>query len=1024
MSEEKNERRTKAQLLAEIEQLRWRLEEAEQTLDAIRHGEVDGLVVIGPQGEQVFSLSGAEHVYRVIIETMNEAALTVTPDGTILFCNQRFCELLKVPTRAVMGRKVTAFVAGPQQAPLKKLLADAQTRPVQRRLTLRAEDGAEVPVQLAASFLQTDDSPSICLVASDLTELEASANSIRVLREHQQALEESEARFRAIFESSQDAVILMDDEGICVQANPAAQAIFDRSPAQLLGKRVFDFFGWPMSFAALWQSFLAQGSFRTELQMMGDACGHVRHVDCCAVANILPGRHLSVIRDISESKRARQALQDANEQLQTQTEELQAQGEELQAQSEELRTQSEELHVQSEELQAQTEELRIANKQLKESEQRLEAARVAAENERRRLEAVMEALPVGVAIVDTQGGHTHANNAFERIWGGSRPPVHSVSDYAAYQAWWADTSKFVAPEEWASAQVLSQGAPVTGQVLEIQRFDGSRAFVVNSAAPVRDAEGRIVGSAVAIQDISDLHRAKTALQASEEQFRTLAENSPDMVSRFDRQSRYLYLNAAGAQLHDCPAGEIIGKTIAETGMPEPYRSRWQQRIEQVFATGCPLEVEDRIPVAAGRRHFQSLCVPERDAGGNIATVLVVSRDITERKRTEELMLDVNAALESKVAERTRELEHRARQLAKLALELSQTEDRERKRMAEILHDDLQQQLAAMKFHLGLLGSRVKHDASQLAVVTRLDGMLKDAVEKSRSLSHELSPAVLYQDDIGRTFTWLARQMQEQHGLIVRVDVHGEVRLQFDPMKAFLYKAAQEMLFNIIKHARVSEAVIRLRRCGRHVCLSVVDRGRGFDPSGLKETTGFGLFSIRERAELLGGRMKIRSAEGKGSTLLLVVPDEMSSDTPASASGHTQWAQRPGLERERTGSAADGRCLRVLVADDHEVVRHGLIAVLREEPGVEVIGEAANGREAVDLAVRLKPDVIIMDVAMPLIQGDGATRQIKIHLPDVRVIALSMYDEPETIERMRQAGAEAYVLKTAPSEELLAAIWGK
>ena len=72
-------------------------DEAEQTLEAIRSGEVDALVVAGPQGEQVFSLTGAEHIYRVIVETMNEAALTVDPDGTILFCNQRFCDLMKTP---------------------------------------------------------------------------------------------------------------------------------------------------------------------------------------------------------------------------------------------------------------------------------------------------------------------------------------------------------------------------------------------------------------------------------------------------------------------------------------------------------------------------------------------------------------------------------------------------------------------------------------------------------------------------------------------------------------------------------------------------------------------------------------------------------------------------------------------------------------------------------------------------------------------------------------------------------------
>ena len=115
---------------------------------------------------------------------------------------------------------------------------------------------------------------------------------------------------------------------------------------------------------------------------------------------------------------------------------------------------------------------------------------------------------------------------------------------------------------------------------------------------------------------------------------------------------------------------------------------------------------------------------------------------------------------------------------------------------------------------------------------------------------------------------------------------------------------------------------------------------------------------------------------------------------------------------------------MLLADDHEIVRQGLVSLLSEEHTIEVVGEAANGREAVDLADRLHPDVVIMDVSMPLIDGDAATRQIKTLRPQTRVIALSMYDEPEKTEMMRRAGAESYVLKTAPSEELLAAIRGQ
>jgi CheY-like chemotaxis protein len=202
---------------------------------------------------------------------------------------------------------------------------------------------------------------------------------------------------------------------------------------------------------------------------------------------------------------------------------------------------------------------------------------------------------------------------------------------------------------------------------------------------------------------------------------------------------------------------------------------------------------------------------------------------------------------------------------------------------------------------------------------------------------------------------------------------------------------------------------------------VADQGQGFDPQSLGKN-GFGLLSIQERVALLGGHMKIRSSPGRGSVFLIKI-----SDPAAKATVETPWVGTPSAAKtaaQRKRAEREGQAgLRILLVDDHKIVREGLEAMLIEEKDIEVVGQAGNGREAVELARKLEPDVIVMDVSMPVMTGDEATRQIKQDLPHIRIIALSMFDDTRTADRMRKAGAAAYLLKTAPSEQLLAAIRG-
>jgi PAS domain S-box-containing protein len=171
---------SREELLAENEDLKSRLMEAEETLRAIRSGEVDALAIETAEGAQVFTLKGAEQPYRFMVETMSEGALTLFPDGTIIYCNQRFAELVKTPLESIIGQSIFRFIKPGQDEFFKKFVG--QISKVDRtELTLAAIDGSAIPVLLSMSELRDATPGAICLLATDLTEL----------RKTQQALQES-----------------------------------------------------------------------------------------------------------------------------------------------------------------------------------------------------------------------------------------------------------------------------------------------------------------------------------------------------------------------------------------------------------------------------------------------------------------------------------------------------------------------------------------------------------------------------------------------------------------------------------------------------------------------------------------------------------------------------------------------------------------------------------------------------------------------------------------------------------------
>ena len=169
--------KTKEELLSENEDLRIRLEEAEETLRAIREGEVDGLVVSGPEGDRLFLLKGAGHAYRVFVEAMNEGAVTLSHDGTILYCNNRFADMVETPYEKVIGSSIYQFIASTDV--FESAFQRGKRGKEKVEVLLKRKDKEPLPVYLSLNPLLEDEVPGICVVVTDLEALKESEKQLK-----------------------------------------------------------------------------------------------------------------------------------------------------------------------------------------------------------------------------------------------------------------------------------------------------------------------------------------------------------------------------------------------------------------------------------------------------------------------------------------------------------------------------------------------------------------------------------------------------------------------------------------------------------------------------------------------------------------------------------------------------------------------------------------------------------------------------------------------------------------------------
>ncbi|MEW6754486.1 MAG: ATP-binding protein [Candidatus Latescibacterota bacterium] len=355
--------------------------------------------------------------------------------------------------------------------------------------------------------------------------------------------------------------------------------------------------------------------------------------------------------------------------------------------------------------------------------------------------------------------------------------------------------------------------------------------------------------------------AEQALRQAEARLDLAIRGARVCLFEQDRELRYTWVSGS---LPAADPDEVVGRTDDEVMAGcQPPPAAWKR---QVLESGVAQRQDVRIQPRPDwePRWGEVTAEPLRDEKGQVVGLRGAWVDTTASREAEARL----QTLRGQTAEQTHELR-------RLALALTQAEARERRRIAQILHDRLQQLLVAAKYSLAVLASE-QPAVTHVRVAERASRLIDEAIQIARSCTAEINPPVLYELGLADALQWLARWVQENHG--VGVTVRGE-----DPpcglpeeLRALAFQVIREMLLNVVKHAGTRRAQVDLESPDdRSLCLVVSDAGVGFDPASLRAagraSGGFGLFSIRERVAAVGGRLEVDSAPGRGTRVTVQLP---------------------------------------------------------------------------------------------------------------------------------------------------------
>ena len=352
-------------------------------------------------------------------------------------------------------------------------------------------------------------------------------------------------------------------------------------------------------------------------------------------------------------------------------------------------------------------------------------------------------------------------------------------------------------------------------------------------------------------DIAELLSASSEHELGEAHFRAMVENIGDVVSLFDRNCRFLYLNQTGLRFFaGMPAEAFIGKTHADVGFaPETYEP-WERIIRNVFDTGQAEEHDFTVDFPCGRRLMHCRVSPDIGDDGGVRRVLTVARDMTESRQA------------------ARQLEAYSRRLQEMARRMVQAQEAERHDIAGDLHDLLGQNLTALGINLDIVRYELPGGTSPqiVARMARMKAIVDETIESVRVALKELRPPSL--DDYGLVAALhsFANHFTQDRQFSVAVGTRGPEERMAPEVELALFRIVQEAVANAARHSGANAVRVELESEPGRLRLVVQDDGRGFrtDVERRAGTRSIGLMLMQERADAIGANLIIDSAPGAGT----------------------------------------------------------------------------------------------------------------------------------------------------------------